>query len=161
MSEGVDRAHNTIFVVHFDIRYSILGFIAMQMRKRVRADVTIPTASMADIAFLLIVFFLVTTTLHRDKGIGMDLPPMGEGKKVPRRNICNVWINAAGEIAVEGEILPLSQLRGNVKMRLSQNENLIMSLKADRDTPYDAFINVLDELKLADASRISIASPEQ
>ena len=132
----------------------------MLMRKRVRANVTIPTASMADIAFLLIVFFLVTTTLHRDKGIGMELPPVGEGKKVPRRNICNVWVNAAGEIAVEGDVVALSRLRGNVETRLSQNENLIVSLKADRDTPYETFIDVLDEIELAGASRISIASPE-
>ena len=133
----------------------------MLMRKRVRANVTIPTASMADIAFLLIVFFLVTTTLHRDKGIGMELPPVGEGKKVPRRNICNVWVNAAGEIAVEGEIIPLAELRANVQTRLAQNDRLIISLKADRETPYTAFIDVLDEIKLTGADRISIASPEQ
>ena len=133
----------------------------MPIRKRPRATVTIPTASMADIAFLLIVFFLVTTTLHRDKGIGMELPPVGEGKKVPRRNICNVWVNAAGEIAVEGEIIPLAELRANVQTRLAQNDRLIISLKADRETPYTAFIDVLDEIKLTGADRISIASPEQ
>lgn len=133
----------------------------MLMKRRSKLEVTIPTASMADIAFLLIIFFLVTTTLHRDKGIGMELPRVGEFKKVPKKNICNIWINAAGEIALEGEIIELSALKGEVKRRLAENEKLIISLKADRETPYRDFVDVLDELKLAEAGRISIASPER
>ena len=58
------------------------------MKKRVRAG-EIPTASMADIAFLLLIFFLVTTTIDMDKGLGLVLPPKGEEKEIPKRNISN------------------------------------------------------------------------
>ena len=132
----------------------------MITRTRRRARPEIPTCSMADIAFLLIVFFLVTTTLHRDKGIGMVLPPAGAATKVPKKNICNVWINAQGEIALQMEPIAFSELRGEVERRLAENEKLIVSLKGDRETDYRVFIDVLDEVKLAGAERISIASPE-
>jgi len=115
---------------------------------------------MPDIAFLLIIFFLVTTTMYMDKGLGLVLPRMGQTKEVPRKNICNVWVNAAGEIAVEGEIVPLERLREEVSRRLKENPRLIVSLKVDGQARYEVFIDVLDELKLAGATRISIASPE-
>ncbi len=127
-------------------------------RKR-EVTVFIPVVAMADIAFLLIIFFLVTTTLNRDKGIGLILPSAGKTKPVPRKNICNVWVNAAGDIAVDGEEISLFNLTDEIKRRLSENNKLIVSLQSDRETPYRAFVAVLDELKLAGATRISIASP--
>ena len=131
------------------------------MRKRkIQYERAIPTSSMADIAFLLIVFFLVTTTLNRDKGIGMVLPPMGQTKPVPRKNVCHVWINAQGEIAVEGDLTPLGALRENIRNRIAANPHLVVSVQADQDTDYGVFVDVLDELKLAQATRISIASPQ-
>ena len=131
------------------------------LQRRNKSNPEIPTASMADIAFLLIVFFLVTTTMNQDKGIGMHLPPAGESKKIQKKNICNIWVNVAGEILVNLEPVPLSQLRVDVERRLTENEKLIVSLKADDETPYDTFINVLDEVKLAGAERVSLASPQK
>ena len=131
------------------------------LERRNRPSAEIPTSSMADIAFLLIVFFLVTTTMNQDKGIGMQLPPAGEQKKIQRKNICNVWVNAAGQILInlEDEV-PLNRLRGNIERRLSENDKLIVSLKGDDETPYAIFVDVLDEVKLSGATRISLASPE-
>lgn len=132
------------------------------LERRNRPSAEIPTSSMADIAFLLIVFFLVTTTMNQDKGIGMQLPPAGEQKKIQKKNICNVWVNAGGDILINLEQeIPLTQLRADVERRLGENDKLIVSLKADEETPYNAFINVLDEIKLSGATRISLASPEK
>lgn len=130
-----------------------------------RVSPEIPTASMADIAFLLIVFFLVTTTMNQDKGLSLHLPPIGESKEVKQKNICNVWINENDEIAFfENDNLTLiqfSDLKQQVMTRLASNDKLIISLKAERDATYRMFVDVLDELKLAGATRISIAEPEQ
>ncbi len=130
-------------------------------KRRKRPDVEIPTSSMADIAFLLLIFFLVTTTMNMDKGIGMVLPPAGSGKEVPKKNICHVWINAAGEIALDGNLMPLSALRGDIERRIAENPKLIVSLKSDRATAHEVFLAVLAELKLAGSERIPIASPDE
>ena len=119
---------------------------------------------MADIAFLLIVFFLVTTTMNQDKGLSLHLPPVAETKEVREKNICNVWINAQDQIAFfENEqltIVPLQNLRASIEQRLAANDKLIVSLKAERQASYRIFVDVLDELKLSGATRISIAEPE-
>ena len=124
----------------------------------------IPTSSMADIAFLLIVFFLVSTTMNQDKGLSMHLPPVAETKEVREKNICNVWINAQDQIAFfENEqltVVPLTNLRADIEQRLAANDKLIISLKAERGATYRMFVDVLDELKLSGATRISIAEPE-
>lgn len=133
-----------------------------QLARRNKSNPEIPTSSMADIAFLLIVFFLVTTTMNQDKGIGMQLPPAGENKKIQKKNICNVWVNSAGDILINLEQeVPLGQLRADIERRLSENDKLIVSLKADEETAYNDFIDVLDEIKLSGATRISLASPEK
>ena len=137
----------------------------MNLRKRAnRVSAEIPTSSMADIAFLLIVFFLVTTTMNQDKGLSLHLPPVTETKEVRERNICNVWINAQDQIAFfESEqltIVPFTDLRASIEQRLAANDKLIVSPKAERGATYRIFVEVLDELKLSGATRISIAEPE-
>ena len=134
-------------------------------RRQSRVPPEIPTASMADIAFLLIVFFLVTTTMDQDKGLSLHLPPVGETKEVREKNILNVWINARDQVAFfENDQLtpvPFAELKGHIEGRLRENENLIVSLKTERGATYRTFVDVLDELKLAGATKISIANPEE
>jgi|TARA_B100001964_G_scaffold89831_1_gene100963 biopolymer transport protein ExbD len=137
----------------------------VNLRKRgSRVPAEIPTSSMADIAFLLIVFFLVTTTMNQDKGLTLHLPPVAETKQVREKNICNVWINAQDQIAFfENEqltMVALPNLRAGIEQRLAANDKLIVSLKAERGATYRIFVDVLDELKLSGATRISIAEPE-
>jgi len=136
--------------------------VIQRNRKRVMPE--IPTASMADIAFLLIVFFLVTTTMNQDKGLSLHLPGMGETKEVQQKNICNIWINDQDQIAFfeEDDLTPVdfANLRAEVEQRLAANPKLIVSLKSQRGSTYRMFVDVLDELKLSGAQRISIAAPE-
>jgi biopolymer transport protein ExbD len=137
----------------------------MILRKRGnRVSAEIPTSSMADIAFLLIVFFLVTTTMNQDKGLSLHLPPDAETQEVREKNICNVWINAQDQIAFfefeQLTMVPFVNLRASIEQRLASNDKLIVSLKAERGATYRIFVDVLDELKLSGATRISIAEPE-
>ena len=126
------------------------------MKKRIRAG-EIPTASMADIAFLLLIFFLVTTTIDMDKGLGLVLPPKGEEKEIPKRNISNILINARGDILLDKEPIQIRDIRQVVREKMAANDKLIFSVKTHPKTKYQAYINVLDQLKMANATRISIA----
>lgn len=115
---------------------------------------------MADIAFLLLIFFLVTTTIDMDKGLTLVLPAPGEEKEIPKENISNLLINAAGNIMLDEEFIPLTQIARTVRIKILNNKNLIISVKTDRETDYQVFVSVLDQLKMANATRISIAEPE-
>ena len=126
------------------------------MKKRVRAG-EIPTASMADIAFLLLIFFLVTTTIDMDKGLGLVLPPKGEEKEIPKRNISNILINARGDILLDKEPIQMRDIRQVVREKMAVNDKLIFSVKTHPKAKYQAYVNVLDQLKMANATRISIA----
>ena len=132
----------------------------MKIRKKLRVSEEIPTCSMADIAFLLIIFFLVTTTMNMDKGLGLVLPGFGEMTRVRKTQICNVLVNAAGTVMVAGEVMDIPKIKGEIKRRLAENEKLIVSLKTDKGTQYGTFIEVLDQLKLAEAPVISLAVPD-
>ena len=132
----------------------------MAVKKRSRFSATIPTSTMADIAFLLIVFFLVTTSMTHDKGLGLTLPPHGSSTRVPSRNITKVWINAVGEIMHDQELVTLEMMGERVKNMTVQNENLIVSIKTDPDAPYEFFVDVVDEIKKAGNDKISIAEPD-
>jgi len=132
----------------------------MSLRKRARVTASIPTSSMADIAFLLIVFFLLTTSMSHDKGLGLTLPPQGSSTRVPSRNITKVWINASGEIMHDQEIVGLSQLGERIRTMTEGNENLIVSIKTDPDASYEHFVDVIDEIKRAGNEKISIAEPD-
>jgi len=137
--------------------------MAAKNKKKVkRAEPEIPTASMADIAFLLIIFFLVTTSFNQETGITLTLPPISEAEEVQVRtkNILNIWVNAAGEVLLADEIVSLQQIEPEVRRRVADNALLIVSLKTDRDTDYDIFIQVLDKVMKAEAKKISLAEPD-
>ena len=132
----------------------------MAVKKRARFSATIPTSTMADIAFLLIVFFLVTTSMTHDKGLGLTLPPHGSSTRIPSRNITKVWINAVGEIMHDQELVTLEMMGERIKNMTEQNENLIVSIKTAPDAPYEFFVDVVDEIKKAGNDKISIAEPD-
>lgn len=128
------------------------------MKKRVKPG-EIPTASMADIAFLLLIFFLVTTTIDMDKGLGLVLPPKGEEKEVPKQNLSNLLVNARGDVLLDGQPIAIRDIKRTVKEKIAANDKLIISVKTHPRTKYQSYIDVLDQLKQADATRISIAEP--
>ena len=117
----------------------------------------IPPSSMADIAFLLLIFFLVTTTIDMDKGLGMVLPAEGEEIQISKKNILNCLINSTGNVLLGGEGLEIRDLSKSIRQKLAENDKLIISVKAHKSTSYKDYIAVIDQLKRANATRISIA----
>ena len=114
---------------------------------------------MADIAFLLLVFFLVTTTISMDKGISLVLPSEGNELEVNRKNIVNILINESGKVLLDDRPTKVNAISGIVERKLSRNSNLIFSVQTHPRTKYQDYIRVLDQLKEAKAPKISIANP--
>jgi biopolymer transport protein ExbD len=132
-------------------------------RREDRDEAEIPTAGMADIAFLLLIFFLVTTTINVDTGIGMTLPPKLDPDQKPppvkERNLFKILVNAQGELLVEEEPANINQLRQRVKNHVTNYgddpdlavgpDKAVISIKTDAQTPYNKYIEVLDEVWMA------------
>jgi len=133
------------------------------LKKKPRVEGEIPTSSMADIAFLLLIFFLVTTTIDVDTGIGMVLPPKLEDDVIPppirERNVLKILVNEAGLVLVEDQPSAVQLIRQEVMTHVL-NEGVdpryaesagkaLISIKTSRETPYSAYVNVLDEVWMA------------
>ena len=132
----------------------------MALRERKARVGAIPEGGMADIAFLLLVFFLVTTTIDMDKGIGIILPAEGQELEINKKNILNLLISSSGSVLLGGEAVAINQIDDRVKEEIRKNNKLIISVKAYEKAQYDVYIEVLDQLKKAKATRISIAETE-
>ena len=124
-----------------------------------RPSVEINSSSMADIAFLLLVFFLVTTTISMDKGIGLVLPSEGNELEVNRKNIVNILVNESGKVLLDDKPIKVKLIKTSIEKKLSKNPNLIFSVQTHPRTKYQDYLNVLDQLKEAKATKISIANP--
>jgi biopolymer transport protein ExbD len=132
------------------------------MPKKARTAPEINASSMADIAFLLLIFFLVTTTIASDKGLSIRLPPKQEDKvdiKLKERNVFSVLTNSNNELLVEGQPMSVREIKDAAKKFILNNgtdpessespTKAVISFKTDRGTRYDVYIRVMDELKRA------------
>lgn len=130
--------------------------------KKSKVSDEIPSSSMADIAFLLLIFFLVTTTFPKDKGLAIVLPEQGEEREVSQKNILHILINPTGAVTIrrgesqqEQTVRP-SDVEAIWRQDVAQNENLIAAVKTHPDAPYRFMIDVLDALQSAGSERISL-----
>jgi biopolymer transport protein ExbD len=121
--------------------------MAIIRKRQIKGEAEIPTASMSDIAFLLIVFFMTTTIFSRDKGLKLVLPEKGSEKKVASGNIVKVSINDAGEIFVGDEPVTLSLIQPKVREKLVENPKRTVIIKTHYLAPYEKMIQVFDEVK--------------
>ncbi len=128
------------------------------IKKKKLPEANIPTSSMADIAFLLLIFFLVATVIDVDSGIGMTLPEYVEDLEtveVPKDRMAAILINETGDVLLDGQPISLFQITTTLKPRiqskidLPSNKKLIVSIKTDRKTVYNAYISALDQVKQA------------
>ena len=129
------------------------------IKKKRRPLQEVNSSSMADIAFLLLVFFLVTTTISMDKGISLVLPSEGNELEVNRKNIVNILMNEGGKVLLDDKPTRVETIHGIVERKIARNPNLIFSVQTHPRTKYQDYLRVLDQLKEAKATKISIANP--
>ena len=131
----------------------------MLTKPRRAAMQEVNSSSMSDIAFLLLVFFLVTTTISLDKGISLILPAEGNEMEVNKNNIVNVLINDQGGVLFDDKPTPIKDIKRKSIDKINKNEKIIFSVLTTKRTKYKYYIEVLDQLKQAGATKISIANP--
>lgn len=141
--------------------------MAVLNNKKQKVSDEVPTSSMADIAFLLLIFFLVTTTFPKDKGLAIVLPEQGETQEISQNNILHLIIQPTGIVDVmRGESQQVQQMRADQiealwRQAITDNPNLIAAVKTHPDASYEYMVDVLDALHSANAERISLQVLEQ
>jgi len=130
----------------------------VQIKKKKEIEAKIPDAGMSDIVFLLLLFFLVSTTIDVDTGIGLGLPEYQEEQEVvpiSKERLVTVNINENGDVLLNKEVIAIPQISENLKERIESKINfplkkkLIVSIKTDRKTNYNLYIQALDQIVLA------------
>jgi biopolymer transport protein ExbD len=132
------------------------------MRRRKKVTGEIPTASMADIAFLLLIFFLTTTVFDEEKGLEIVLPESEATVAVSQRNVIHLMVQEDGLVHVQrGESPQIQRARSAEvasiwRQAAAGNPNLIAAVKTSPRAPYRYMIDVLDQLQKAGADKISL-----
>tara|TARA_B100000586_G_C19975707_1_gene369731 strand:+ start:336 stop:761 length:426 start_codon:yes stop_codon:yes gene_type:complete len=136
--------------------------MAVLDKKKSKVSDKVPSSSMADIAFLLLIFFLVTTTFPKNKGLAIVLPEEGGEVEVSPRNILHIIIQPNGLVDVKrGESQAVQTVAPNAiegiwRQDVAENSQLIAAVKTDPQAAYRFMVDVLDALHSAGAERISL-----
>ena len=130
----------------------------MRKVRRPVVETEIPSVSMADIAFLLLIFFISTTVLGVEEGLTLFLPPKGTAaRQISRSNVLILRTDAEGHVYADDAPVPAVDRLGDlVRTRLLANPELVVAIESDPESKYKTMVQVLDEVKEARATKISI-----
>ncbi len=118
--------------------------------KRSTCNSEVYVGSIADISFLLVIFFLVTSVLTTSRGLDLNVgEPPDKDDKIVAEDAVDIHVLAAGQIEVDRKSLPLKSLLAYLKPRLEQNPKKPVIVRTDPTAPYFAMMLVLDELRMA------------
>ena len=130
-----------------------------RIAKRKGPQPDIPTASQGDIAFLLIIFFMVGTTFRSTQGLKVILPnAMSTERILKKKNTENLWIDKAGRVSVSDNLMTIPSVTPIMSEKVVENPDLVVVLQADKDVPYGYVTDVLEALKAARALKVTFAT---
>jgi biopolymer transport protein ExbD len=130
----------------------------MHFKRDSKIENNVPTSSMADIAFLLLIFFMVTTIFKMEDGLKVTLPRAETAAKQKRELVMRVWIDAVGNIAIQDKLVRVENIKDIMVNALSENFRLVVAFNADYRTPAGIVHDVMEQLKDANAVRVSFTS---
>ena len=135
-------------------------------KKSKRLGIRIDMTPLVDVAFLLLTFFMLTTSMTRPQTMEINLPPDPEAKvELAESNLLTLRVDESGKIfwTVGNPLIQLPEriefdkLRNFLRTRLAENQKLVTLIKVDRKAKYEMMVNMMDELNLANITRFSLA----
>jgi biopolymer transport protein ExbD len=132
-------------------------------KKGRRLGIRIDMTPLVDVAFLLLTFFMFTTSMSRPQTMEINLPPDKDVKvEIAESNLLTIRVNEKAEIfwsmALDApKKIEMKDFRAFLKERAQGNPKLVTLLKVDRTAKYDVMVNMIDELNLANVTRFSLA----
>ncbi len=126
--------------------------------KREKRSASVPTSSMADIAFLLMIFFMVSTTFRAETGLQIIIPQVEAAEKLPTKNLTYIWIAKNGLISVDDALISLDRISDIMSRKRLINPDIIVSVECDEATGYKLVEDVFNEFVDASVLRIHLAA---
>ncbi|HUT04766.1 MAG TPA: biopolymer transporter ExbD [bacterium] len=133
----------------------------MRFKSKLKIDEEINSTSTADIAFLLIIFFMVTTAFGTTRGLEMSLPKKQKVQEAATTEAVLIEINRDGGISLDGMPSSVSDIRPYLEPKLARNPNKFVLVKSDLSAKYQALVSVIDELRQAAVKNISIPTQRE
>ena len=131
----------------------------MKFSKKSNTRNEIPTASLPDIVFLLLIFFMVSSVFKEFRGIPVLVPAARATEKIEtKRHLTYVWVDKYIRVSIDDKLVPVNDISGIIGHKLRENRRLIVSLKIDKDVPMGMVTDVQEELRDAYALRINYAT---
>jgi len=131
------------------------------IKPRSKPETIIPSAGMSDIAFLLLIFFMVSTVFVQERGLNVVLPEARNIDKVPRRNATTIYVDQAGNISIDDFLVGIPMVKDVMIRKLYEDYNTIASFRTDRNTNYGIMSDILNQLRQANALRVSFESRQR
>lgn len=130
----------------------------MKFGKRIESKGAIPTGSMGDIVFLLLVFFMATTIFKMEEGLAVTLPRAEAGVRVPRERVTHVWADGGGNITIDDRFLTLNSIEAVLVDKMRENPSLLVGVNLDASLPYSFIDDLLMQLRRANAINVSFTN---
>jgi len=132
----------------------------MKFKSKTKIVAEIPTASMPDIIFMLLIFFMVTTVLRTYEGLNVFLPQAKKIQKLEetKRHIAHVFVSRDGLISIDDKIISKEEVDRVMRIKRTADPKLVVSLKADKDASMELINEVHSELREADALKVNYSS---
>jgi biopolymer transport protein ExbD len=113
---------------------------------------------MADIIFLLLIFFMVTTIFKMEEGLPISLPRAETGSELEREKLMNIWADRFNRVSINDKLVSVELIDAVVSKRFEENRGLIVAFNVDRRTKYDLVSRIMDQLKEANAVNVTFVS---
>ena len=131
----------------------------MKLNKKVKISSDIPTASMPDIIFMLLIFFMVTTVLREYSGLDVELPKAKRIQKLKsKRHTAHIWVSKQGQVSIEDKLVRSSNVRHIMYTKRAADPQLTVSIKADKAARMGLISDIHTELRKADALMLNYSS---
>jgi len=115
----------------------------------------VPTGSMADIAFLLLIFFMATTIFRIEEGLDVELPKASQGQKLPRQHLAHIWMDAHNRITIDDALVQIEQIEAIMLRKADEDRQLVVAFNTDYRVPYERMHLVMEQLKLTPATNVA------
>ncbi len=126
-----------------------------KVKKSVRPQGEIPTASMSDIAFLLLIFFIVSTVFVKERGLKVTLPRAESLDKIPRTHSVTIYVDRNGIISIDDFQVEIPLIENVMLKKVNTDFNMIGCFRTDEGTPYGVMADILNQMRKANALRVS------